>query len=168
MHVCVYLMREACLWIRTPQHHNSFRLPPRHIEIPGADGFEERPAFLLEPVGLVPGPPLRPLQPQLHRDIEQVGPGRPDAAGRPFVERDQDRFRKGPAAPLIGYGRVRESVADNDFAPLEGWPNGPRDVLRARGQKQEQLGPGSQRLLPLSQDQVSDPFRKGRASRFPC
>src|SRR2546422_11034324 len=80
------LMREDLFRIRTPQHHHSFRLTPRDVQVPCADGFEERPALRLEPVGC-PGPLLRPLESHVYRAVEQLGPGGPEPAGGPVVDR---------------------------------------------------------------------------------
>ena len=63
-------MRDIFLWIRTPKHDNSFRLPPSQLEVPISDPFEERLPLGLNPVGRRARPPIaRPGHSDLDRYV---------------------------------------------------------------------------------------------------
>lgn len=56
-------------------------------------------------------------EPDSDRDVEEQRELRSKLSGRPFVHRAQHSSIQSPSIPLIGQGRVRESIAD-DRLPL--------------------------------------------------
>ncbi len=66
-------MRDRILWIRTPKHDNSFRLPPRQLEVASSNALEEGRALGLDPVGgRLGASALSPREPDLYGKVYQI------------------------------------------------------------------------------------------------
>src|SRR5204862_6858307 len=93
-------------------------------------------------------PTLRPSEPYIDRDIDQVSPCGADSSSRPAVQRSQELFRYRAVSTLVGERRVGKSIADHDLALVQRGADNPTHVLCPRREKEQNLGLRRERLLP--------------------
>src|SRR5690606_24952941 len=139
---------------------NPLRVPLGELEIGGAHALEELRVLALEAIVIARGDARaadvdRRVEQQRQVGLEPALDARTQALEEPAVD-------SAPAA-LVCERRVREAVADDPVAPLEGGHDHARKVLRARREHQERLGLRYDRLLVLAvQQKLAQPLAEER------
>ena len=109
-----------------------------------ADTLVEGERLVLEAVAR-PGASARAREPVGDRAVEQEGEARPHPAARARVERAHRLEVEAARVALVGEGRIREAVAEDDLPRVERGPDDLTHVLRAVRAVEEELGERRQR-----------------------
>ena len=100
-----------------------------------------------------------------HIDIEQQGQAGLQADDAAFQFGDQSEVKPTPGA-LVGVAGIGEAVAHHPGAARERGQHRFGDVLRARGEHQQQFGFGRRRLVRRIEQQGADLLRQRRTAGF--
>src|SRR5262249_10995832 len=143
----------------------AFRLGGGEREEPAADALVEGKRLALEAIARA-GASVRAREPVGDRAVEQEGEGGPTPGARARIERAHRLAAEAAGVALVGEGRVREAVAEDDQTCVERGPDDLPHVLRAVRAVEEELGEWRQRGGVGSEQEAADGGPGRRAARL--